>query len=126
LVIPGVQRRPPPEFRFRLEGHLRWVRDRASFWRERHAELTGLHLDAEFQLLSFLSDHPGRHFPAGLLVARAWPDSDLCEEQLRTYLVRLRRKLEAAGAPCRIVARRPNGYVPLAEDRPDLSASAAS
>lgn len=119
-----------PEERVPLEKYLEWLRERLDFWRARHTELSGLQIDParrtvtghrgqvpltrrEFQLLSFLADHPGRHFPAALLVMRAWPDADLREEQLRTYLVRLRHKLDDAGVAGRIVAERPLGYVLL-------------
>ena len=123
-----LRRARSAEERVELERYLERLRERLAFWRERHTALSGIQLDPirrtvtghlatvpltrrEFQLLSFLADHPGRHFPAALLVMRAWPDADLCEEQLRTYLVRLRRKLSDAGAACRIVAERPRGYV---------------
>lgn len=123
-----LRRAASPQERVALERYLEWLRDRLAFWRDRHTALSGIQLDPsrrsvtghrgtvpltrrEFQLLSFLADHPGRHFPAALLVMRAWPDADLCEEQLRTYLVRLRRKLDEAGVACRILAERPRGYV---------------
>ena len=126
----------------RLE-YLQWVRSRLDFWRDRHARYAGLRLDPatremsgragtvaltrrEFELLSYLADHPGRHVPAGLLVARAWPDADLCEEQLRTYVGRLRRKMARVGTPCRLVAERPRGYVLLFDEDVAATASASS
>jgi DNA-binding response OmpR family regulator len=123
-----VRRNREPGRRAELQAYTAWLEERISFWRNRHAQCAGLRLDPqtreitgrlatvrltrrEFELIAYLADHPGRHTPAGLLVSRAWPDSDLCEEQLRTYLGRLRRKLAQAGAPARIVADRPHGYV---------------
>lgn len=114
--------------RARLHRHLEWLDRRVHELRNRHAQLAGVVLNPqsrdvtgrqgsapltrrEYELLSYLTDHPGRHTPASLLVSRAWPDSDLCEEQLRTYVARLRRKLAEIGAPCRILAERPRGYV---------------
>ena len=123
-----LRRAATAEERVDAERYLDWLRGRLAFWRDRHTALSGIQLDPvrrtvtgrlgsvpltrrEFQLLAFLADHPGRHFPAALLVMRAWQDADLCEEQLRTYLVRLRRKLIEAGVDCRIAAERPRGYV---------------
>lgn len=120
--------------------YLDWLNGRLEFWRNRHARFAGLRLDPttremtgrtgtlaltrrEFELLSYLADHPGRHVPASLLVARAWPDADLCEEQLRTYVGRLRRKMEQVGTPCRLVADRPRGYVLLFDE--DVAATAS-
>lgn len=123
----------------RLE-YVEWLKRRLEFWRDRHAHCAGLRLDPvtrevsgrtgtvaltrrEFELLSYLADHPGRHVPASLLVARAWPDADLCEEQLRTYVGRLRRKLASVGTPCRVVAERPRGYVLVFDE--DVAATAS-
>ena len=129
------------EARVRLNAYLAWIEKRLAFWRNRHAQCAGIWLDAatremagrrgrvkltrrEFELIAYLADHPGRHTPAALLVSRAWPDSDLCEEQLRTYLGRLRRKMAQAGTPARIVADRPQGYVLTADE--DVTAAGPS
>lgn len=123
-----LRRTRDPEARAAVHAYLAWIEERIAFWRNRHAQHAGIRLEPatrqltgrlgavrltrrEFELLGYLADHPGRHIPAALLVSRAWPDSDLCEEQLRTYLGRLRRKMARAGTPARIVADRPHGYV---------------
>jgi DNA-binding response OmpR family regulator len=123
-----LRQTPEPAVRGGQQAYLEWLVERVGFWRDRHARQAGLRLDPmtkelsgrqgtvtltrrEFELLSYLADHPGRHIPASLLVARAWPDSDLCEEQLRTYVGRLRRKMAEVRTPCRIYAERPRGYV---------------
>lgn len=128
-----LSRANDPILRAGAQDHLEWINQRIHFWRNRHAQLAGILLDPqtramtgrdgrvsltrrEYELLSYLADHPGRHVPASLLVARAWPDSDLCEEQLRTYVARLRRKMAEAGTPCRLVADRPRGYVLLFDE----------
>lgn len=102
-------------------------RSRLEFWRRRHWELVGLDLDLpglrihhgdsevrltkrEAQLLHFLLTHPGRHFTARALTALAWQDSKLASEQVRTYVVRLRRKLRELDAPCRLVSASKRGY----------------
>lgn len=103
------------------------IDDRLAFWRRRHVELGGvLSLGGdelaglsgpvaltrrEAQLLRFLADNPGQRFPAAVLLRRAWPDQALSEEQLRTYVSRLRRKLSEAGGVASISAERPKGYL---------------
>lgn len=128
-----LRRARDDEARMRLQRTLQWVEARVAYWRNRHAQLAGIAVEPvsrrltgrtgtaaltsrEYQLLSHFADHPGQHIPPSLLVSRAWPDADLCEEQLRTYVVRLRRKMRAAGAPCRIVAERTRGYALLFDD----------
>jgi DNA-binding response OmpR family regulator len=128
-----LDRADDPTAHARIQDYLDWANQRIAFWRNRHAQLAGILLDPqtrtmtgragrvsltrrEYELLSYLADHPGRHVPASLLVGRAWPDSDLCEEQLRTYVARLRRKMAEAGTPCRLVADRPRGYVLLFDE----------
>jgi PAS domain S-box-containing protein len=110
-----------------LRTRLERLRHRRSLWRRRHLELTGLGFDRttgiltdgsksarlthrEAQLLSFLLDHPGTSFTADALLRRAWVASFLSKEQIRTYVVRVRRKLEASGAPCRLVNVHGHGY----------------
>jgi DNA-binding response OmpR family regulator len=137
IVRRRLERAKDTATQARMQDYLGWLDQRVAFWRNRHAQLAGILLNPqtrtmtgrdgrvsltrrEYELLSYLADHPGRHVPAGLLVGRAWPDSDLCEEQLRTYVARLRRKMAEAGTPCRIVADRPRGYVLLFDE--DVSA----
>ena len=135
-----LRRARDPVSRTELQRQLEEFQARTAFWRNRHAQLAGLRLDPvtremagrqgavrltrrEYELMSYLADHPGRHTPPALLVGRAWQDAELCEEQLRTYVTRLRRKLRAAGAPCRIIAERARGYVLVFDE--DVVASTA-
>jgi len=98
-----------------------------AFWRDRHATLVNLEFDLaheevryrdrvvrmsrrERQLLNLMLGHPGQWFRARALMVQAWHSSYLAEEQLRTYIVRLRKKLEELDAPCAVVNRRGGGY----------------
>ena len=110
-----------------LEARLARLRHRQLAWRDRHAELVGVRLDRdtgclraglkevrltrrEAQLLAFLLKHPGTTFSADALLNRAWLASFLSPEQLRTYVGRLRAKLEEVGAACRLENVRGQGY----------------
>lgn len=109
------------------EARLARLRHRQAAWRDRHAELVGVQLDRETgclrvglkevrltrreaQLLAFLLKHPGTTFSADVLLNRAWLASFLSPEQLRTYVGRLRSKLESVEAPCRLENDRGRGY----------------
>lgn len=118
-----------------LDGRLEHLRRGLAHWRRRHAALMHLVLEAgelrhagrtarmshrEVQLLSFLLARPGTSFTPAALLVRAWHSSYLAEEQLRTYIVRVRRKLASVEAPCSIVNRRGAGYALLFEQaRPE-------
>jgi DNA-binding response OmpR family regulator len=110
------------------EWELSRLRDRLAFWRQRHLELAAVELDEvngvlegadgplpltsrETQLLAFLLQHPERYFAPNALAAQAWHDARLASEQVRSYVVRLRRRLAEAQAPCRIESRRGAGYM---------------
>lgn len=110
-----------------LDARLVRLRQGLEHWRRRHAELVHLEFDLaasdvahggrtvrmtrrERQLLHILLAHPGRWFTASALMVQAWHSSYLAEEQLRTYIVRLRRKLDDLGAPCQVVSQRGRGY----------------
>jgi hypothetical protein len=110
-----------------METHLRRLRSRLEFWEHRFWELAGLDLDIrrrilshggqrlrltrrETELLAFLAQRPGQFYAAGQLVIQAWHAPELSEEQLRTYIVRLRRHLSAAKVPARLVSEPRRGY----------------
>jgi PAS domain-containing protein len=110
-----------------LEVHLARLRKRRDHWSRRHAQVVGLQFDLETglvrhgdrvvpmtrreqQLLRFLIDRPGSFYPSRALLARAWHASYLSEEQIRTYIGRLRRKLTELELPCELVTKRPQGY----------------
>jgi DNA-binding winged helix-turn-helix (wHTH) protein len=103
------------------------LRGRLAHWQQVHARLAPVDLDdklgivtlngesvaltrRESQLLTFLLDHPTRYFDTHTLAARAWHDPHLASEQVRTYVVRLRRRLREAGAGCDIRSERRRGY----------------
>jgi hypothetical protein len=110
-----------------MEGHLRRLQTRLDFWERRLWDLAGLDLDIrrrvltyagkrltltrrEAELLSFLARRPGQFFPAAQLVSLAWAAPELSAEQLRTYVVRLRRHLATTGVPARLVSEPRRGY----------------
>lgn len=103
------------------------LRSRLAFWQDRHRELAPLDLDErrgivrrdgrsvrltrrEAQLLRFLESHPNRFFDSETLAAEAWKDPNLTAEQVRTYVVRLRRRLADAEVPCSLCSERGRGY----------------
>jgi DNA-binding response OmpR family regulator len=109
------------------ETQLRRLQSRLDFWVRRLWELAGLDLDVrrwvlsyaaqrltltrrEAELLGFLARRPGQFYSATQLVSLAWAAPDLSPEQLRTYVVRLRRHLAATGVPARLVSEPRRGY----------------
>src|SRR3989454_8884813 len=97
-----------------LERHLSWIEDRLAAWRDRHAELAGVVIDAkahtltyagksvrltrrEAHLLDFLLRHPRRPFTSKQLATLAWQNSRLSDAQGRTDIMRLRSRLRGVG-----------------------------
>lgn len=112
----------------RVETHMRRLTSRLNFWRRRLGELAGMQIDPqrrtlsyqgttvgltqrEAQLLQFLSEHPGKAFTASQLVLQAWHSSELSEEELRSYIVRLRRSIANLQLPCAILNEPRRGYI---------------
>ena len=110
-----------------IETHLGRLQTRLEFWEQRLWELAGLDLDVrrrvlrhggqrlkltrrETELLAFLAQRPGQFFQASQLVSLAWGAPELSSEQLRTYIVRLRRHLAATRVPARVVSEPRRGY----------------
>ena len=110
-----------------MQAHLGRLQSRLEFWERRFWRLAGLDLDIrrrvlshgghrlrltrrETELLSFLAQRPGQFYAAGQLVSQAWHAPELSEEQLRTYIVRLRRHLATAQVPARLVSEPRRGY----------------
>jgi hypothetical protein len=110
-----------------LESHLRRLQARLDFWERRIWELAGLDLDIrnrvltyggrrvlltrrEAELLGFLAQRPGQFFSASQLVSLAWGSPELSAEQLRTYVVRLRRHLATARLRARLISEPRRGY----------------
>lgn len=119
---------------------LAWVEGRLRRWRERHARLAGLRVDTdsrtvtfagrgvaltrrETDLLAYLLAHPYRPFNPQHLALAAWNNPRLSDAQVRTYMMRLRRRLAELGAGdiIKVVKRRgyelrqPQSPVPSAE-----------
>lgn len=110
-----------------LEHDLARTEDRLTMWRERHAELAGVVIDREDQLLTyagkslrltrreadlldFLLRHPQRPFTSKQLARLAWQNSNLSEAQVRTYIMRLRSRLREVGLDEVITVVRNRGY----------------
>ena len=110
-----------------METHLQRLQLRLQFWEQRFWELAGLDLDVrrrllshaghrlrltrrETELLAFLAQRPGQFYSAQQLVNQAWGAPDLSAEQLRTYIVRLRRHLATSKLPARLVSEPRRGY----------------
>jgi len=110
-----------------MEAHLRRLHSRLEFWERRLWDLAGLDLDVrrrvlsyagqritltrrEAELLAFLARRPGQFYSASQLVGLAWAAPELSSEQLRTYVVRLRRHLATSGVPARLVSEPRRGY----------------
>lgn len=104
------------------------IRQRTEFWRQRLRDLGGavdfdqvtrvVHHHGggvrlskrEAQLFGFLLTHPNTSFRPSELASAAWHTPALSAPQVRNYVVRLRRKLSAARAPCDLISDPGVGY----------------
>lgn len=110
-----------------LTEHIARLQRRLAFWRRRLSELGGIDFDPhsrrlahrgrsvaltrrESELFAYLLAHPNRFFSAEQLVLQAWQAPDLSTEQLRSYVVRLRRHLRTLRLPCDLVSEPRQGY----------------
>jgi DNA-binding response OmpR family regulator len=64
----------------------------------------------EWELLSILVSHPNRFLGAREILRMGWRAGEHGAEQLRTYVHRLRQKLEPINAPCRLLSQHGQGY----------------
>jgi two-component system response regulator MtrA len=64
----------------------------------------------EWELLSILVSHPNRYLGAREILRLGWRAGDHGSEQLRTYVRRLRLKLEPVDVPCRLLSQHGHGY----------------
>jgi DNA-binding response OmpR family regulator len=64
----------------------------------------------EWELLSILVSHPNRFLGAREILRLGWRAGDHGSEQLRTYVRRLRLKLEPLDLPCRLLSQHGQGY----------------
>jgi DNA-binding response OmpR family regulator len=110
-----------------LKRNLLWIEQRLSAWRDRHAELAGVVIDRkdhtltyagtslrltrrEADLLDFLLRHPRKPFTSKQLATLAWQNSRLSDAQVRTYIMRLRTRLNEVGLGHVITVVRNRGY----------------
>jgi DNA-binding response OmpR family regulator len=110
-----------------LNANLSWIEERLRRWRQRHAELSGIGVDVanravtyagitapltrrETELLAFLVGHPDRPFGPKQLALGAWNNPRLSDAQVRTYMMRLRRKLIVLGVGNVIKVVKRRGY----------------
>jgi DNA-binding response OmpR family regulator len=95
-----------------IEGSLARLSGRRQYWHECCLNLADVVYDAslhkltvgdrsavfimrEAQLLELFIQNPNRAFSSRQLIQQAWHDEDLSEEQIRTYVVRIRHKLNS-------------------------------
>jgi DNA-binding response OmpR family regulator len=64
----------------------------------------------EWDLLSILISHPERYLAAQEILLLGWRAGEHAAEQLRTYVHRLRQKLEPLNLPCQLLSRHGQGY----------------
>jgi DNA-binding response OmpR family regulator len=126
--LRGIERRQLEAGELALvRAEIERLRERLHFWEHRCLELASLELDLathvlrhgatevrltkrEMQVLDVLLRNPGRRFRAEALITMAWREGRLAPEQLRTYIVRIRRKLAEARIPARIANHPREGY----------------
>src|SRR5580693_8367615 len=78
--------------------------------RVRHQGKEAVLTNREFELLQFLLDHPHRYFSAAQITGLAWADPALFPEEVRNYVLRLRKILARLEIPCDLVNRPGRGY----------------
>jgi DNA-binding response OmpR family regulator len=110
-----------------LRRQLGWIEHRLSVWRHRHTEVAGIVIDRrarvlmyagksvrltrrEADLLDFLLHHPRRQFTSKRLATLAWQNTRLSDAQVRTYIMRVRKRLQDVGLDEAITAVRNRGY----------------
>jgi len=110
-----------------IESQMEGYQKRLNLWYRRVWDLQGLMLDPEgrmiryqgreaaltlreFQLLRFLLDHPHRYFTVTQILGQAWAEPGLFPEEVRNYVLRVRKVLAALGIPCDLVNRPGRGY----------------
>jgi len=110
-----------------IEGQMEGYQKRIELWYQRLWDLNGLRLDPEgrmirykdaeatvtsreFQLLQFLLDHPHRYFSVSQILGEAWAQPDLSPEEVRNYVLRIRKVLAKLEIPCDVVNKPGRGY----------------
>ncbi len=110
-----------------LAANLAWIEERLGLWRQRHAAMVGILVDTErhtvtyaghsvplthreTDLLRFLLQHPHRPFSSRQLALSAWDNPRLSDAQVRTYVMRLRKRLLQLGLGNTIEVVKRKGY----------------
>ena len=123
---PVAQRAADEDIRF-IETQMAGYYARLDLWYQRVWQLQGLWLDPngrvvrhkgreavltnrEFELLQFLLDHPHRYYTASQITGFAWSDAALFPEEVRNYVLRIRKILTRLEVPCDLVNRPGRGY----------------
>jgi Transcriptional regulatory protein, C terminal len=123
---PVAQTAADVDVRF-IEAQMAGYYARLDLWYQRVWELQGLWLDPvdrvvrhkgreavltnrEFELLQFLLDHPHRFYTAAQITGLAWSDAALFPEEVRNYVLRVRKILARLEIPCDLVNRPGRGY----------------
>jgi DNA-binding response OmpR family regulator len=96
----------PPAAHVETHGMVLDGDDRRLSLEDRHIEFTR----REWDLLLILVSHADRYLGAHDILRLGWQTGDHGPEQVRIYIRRLRRKLDPADLPCRLVSRRGQGY----------------
>jgi hypothetical protein len=123
---PVAQKAADEDVNF-IETQMSGYYDRLDLWYQRVWKLQGLWLDPngrvlrhrgkeavltnrEFELLQFLLDHPHRFYSASQITGYAWSDSALLPEEVRNYVLRIRKILVRLEIPCDLINRPGRGY----------------
>jgi hypothetical protein len=110
-----------------IENQMEGYQKRLDLWFQRLWDLHGLWLDPEgriiryqgreatltsreFQLMQFLLAHPHRYFTVEQILGQAWSEPTLFPEEVRSYVLRIRKVTEALAIPCDVVNRPGRGY----------------
>src|SRR6202171_5846262 len=110
-----------------IDTQLKRYRRRLSYWVQRQLDLEEIAIDSntrtvtyrdtsitltkrEFQILAMLMSRPEKYFSAQQLLVEAWHDDRLPEESLRTYISRVRKKLNDLDAGAQVVNKSRRGY----------------
>ena len=110
-----------------IQSQLERYERRLELWYERQWQLEGLHIDhdsrsmthrgrtidltmREYQLMSALVSRSPDFITAQKLLAHAWHNSDLPQESLRSYIVRIRKKLVEIGVGAKLLNLPRRGY----------------
>jgi len=110
-----------------IEAQMEGYYGRLDLWYQRVWKLQGLWLDPigrilrhkgreailtnrEYEFLSFLLEHPHRYYTAVQIMGHAWADATLFPEEVRNYVLRVRKVLARLEIPADLVNRPGRGY----------------